>query len=315
MDVPDNASPTGEPLVDHDHRHEEQKQQHGSNHAEFYRKSPVEPSPPPRAAHGLRRHRREDENSPRRRAGAGCRSSMSTVKGDESSTTSSRNRHGHHRQSSAGKNTGGSSHDGRARSSTAIDGTSTITFRRNPLARYVLLSGALVMSGVAARYLWRQLAGLVGGVLILAVARRTSTDKGDRDSAEQGQDGVGARPPPSSLVDRNSSTRGEAAGVVVQGHDRRAEEVEAREEATGDGTCKTAFGDSDGRSETAFGGAFAVSTPALREFWSDGGFDCPFQVRGLNYMVDRKKVMHCTVVLTVRRVLCVLHCCLYVPYQ
>lgn len=295
MDLPGDTSPTGEPLADHDHRHEQQKQQHGSNYyAEFYRTSPVEPSPPPRAAHGLRRQRREDEHTPRNRAGAGGRSSTSTVKGDESSTPSSRNRHGHHRQSSAGRNTGGSSHGRRARSSTAIDGTSTTASRRNPLARYVLLSGALVMSGVAARYLWRQLAGLVGGVLILAVARRASTDKGERDSVEQRQDRVSARPPPSSLVDRNSSTEGKAADVVVQGHDRRAEDVEARKGATGDQTCMTALGDSDGGSETAFGGAFAVSSPALREFWRDGGSDCPFQVRGVNYMVDRKKVLCCT---------------------
>lgn len=133
---------------------------------------------------------------------------------------------------------------------------------RNPLERYLILSAAVVLAGLTARYLWRQLAGLAGALLILASARRL-----------RGKD-RGA----SATLGRTRRKTEESAPPAVDGEARRGARVD------------TPVAGGVGVGE--WGGAFAGAPARLRRYWEDAGSECQFSVRGSNYMSDRKKVRH-----------------------
>lgn len=133
---------------------------------------------------------------------------------------------------------------------------------RNPLERYLLLSAAVVLAGLTARYLWRQLAGLAGALLILASARRWRGE--DRVASDTGG--------------RKRRKTEELAQPAVDGEARHGARVD------------TPVAGGVGVGE--WGGAFAGAPARLRRYWEDAGSECQFSVRGSNYMSDRKKVRH-----------------------
>lgn len=144
---------------------------------------------------------------------------------------------------------------------------------RNPLARYLLLSVVLVVLGLCVRYLWRQLAGLVGAALILSTARRwsggTTTTKRRGASSSAAVTSGGGKGASSSSASRNIS--------AADGSDHAAAK------ATRDGLGGSTRGGGGA-------GAFADAPAALSRFWEDGGPGCKLLVRGPKYVVDRKKV-------------------------
>lgn len=170
--------------------------------------------------------------------------------------------------------------------------STTSAGRKNPLQRYLVLSGALVVSGLAIRYLWRQLAGLAGGLLILAAARRCTAGKADADedsfstARRQKRRKSGQEPGPSSFVaNASSSTTELVTNISLEG---QAEALGVpRTAGVGAGLGAE---DRERRQHLDFGGAFADSSEELRQYWLDGGPQCPFSVRGANYMADKRKV-------------------------
>lgn len=149
---------------------------------------------------------------------------------------------------------------------------------RSPLARYLALSVIMVAAGLCVRYLWRQLAGLVGAALILSTARRwsggttTSSTRGASSSAAARSGGVKDA---SSSARRNTTARpgddGSDPAVAVTGQQP------------------------DGSGGSGRGRGFADAPSTLSRFWEDGGAGCKLLVRGPNYIVDRKKVRNCCV--------------------
>lgn len=148
---------------------------------------------------------------------------------------------------------------------------------RTPLERYLLLSVMLVAAGLGIRFLWRQLAGLVGAALILSAARRWSGAPAVR------------KPPP------DAPPSAAALGTPISGGDQT---VEAAASSAGDrgGAAAAAAGrEETGRRKGDGGGdvggtCFADAPAELRRFWEDGGPGCQFLVRGPKYISDRKKV-------------------------
>ncbi|CAM9339038.1 unnamed protein product [Ectocarpus sp. 4 AP-2014] len=153
---------------------------------------------------------------------------------------------------------------------------------RTPLQRYLLLSVMLVAAGVGVRFLWRQLAGLVGAALILSAARRWSGAPAVR------------KPPP------DAPPSAAALGAPVSGGDQTVEAAASSAadcETAGDrgGAAAAAGGEETGRREGDGGGdgggtCFADAPAKLRRFWEDGGPGCQFLVRGPKYISDRKKI-------------------------
>lgn len=146
-------------------------------------------------------------------------------------------------------------------------GSPTPNRLRNPLWRYALMSVVLVGIGLAVRYLWRQLAGLVGATLILStVGRLPGRTPAKRSSTSPGAAAVASAQPPAEEPRREPSSK--------QGGN-------AAEPTPGGG------GDGGGRG----GGAGFADAPAeLHQYWADGGPGCSFFVRGPKYLVDKKKV-------------------------
>lgn len=158
----------------------------------------------------------------------------------------------------------------RARSRSSSSSSSRL---RSPLARYLLLSVILVVLGLCFRYLWRQLAGLVGAALILSTARRwsdgtaTSARRGGSPSSAAARSGPG-KDASSSAARKTSTGRADGGGdPAVAGRER-------------DGVGGSRRG----------GGGFADAPVALSRFWEDSGAGCELLVRGPKYVVDRKKV-------------------------
>lgn len=182
---------------------------------------------------------------PSREAGRSSRGSSNNPNRDR---TGGDNRRRHQRQPSS-----------TTQSTTA---TNSRVSSRSPLERYMLLSAAVVLAGLVARYLWRQLAGLAGALLILASARRW-TGKGGVSPARRGK----RRKIEQQLTPPTDGDGGEV---------RRDAQVDA----------PVAGGVGVGEWDRAFAGAPAQ----MRRYWEDGGAECQFFVRGSNYMSDRKKV-------------------------
>lgn len=154
---------------------------------------------------------------------------------------------------------------------------------RGPLSRYLLLSTALIMAGLAIRYLWRQLAGLAGALLILAASRRSGKEASKLRHKKNGTT-------TSSVLgtDTSPATDSEMATLPADAVTRKGGEAEV--EVVNGG------GPSTGEEEApAFGGAFADSPDEMRRYWEDGGPECAFVVRGHNYMSDRKKVRNAAI--------------------
>ncbi|CAN0268628.1 unnamed protein product [Ectocarpus sp. 12 AP-2014] len=153
---------------------------------------------------------------------------------------------------------------------------------RTPLKRYLLLSVMLVAAGLGVRFLWRQLAGLVGAALILSAARRWSGAPAVR------------KPPP------DATPSAAALGAPVSGGDQTVEAAASSTadcETAGDrgGAAAAAGSEDTGRREGGGGGdgggtCFADAPAELRRFWEDGGPACQFLVRGPKYISDRKKI-------------------------
>ncbi|CBJ48721.1 conserved unknown protein [Ectocarpus siliculosus] len=153
---------------------------------------------------------------------------------------------------------------------------------RTPLERYLLLSVMLVAAGLGVRFLWRQLAGLVGAALILSAARRWSGAPAVR------------KPPP------DAPPSAAALGAPVSGGDQTVEATASSAadcETAGDrgGAAAAAGGEETGRREgdvvgDGGGTCFADAPAELRRFWKDGGPGCQFLVRGPKYISDRKKI-------------------------
>lgn len=132
---------------------------------------------------------------------------------------------------------------------------------RNPVWRYALMSIILVGIGLAVRYLWRQLAGLVGAALILSTAGRWP----GRITARRSAPSSAAAPPgPKETRKTSPSQPGEeeAAGPALRG-------------------------DKDGG-----GRGFADAPAEMHQYWADAGPGCSFFVRGPKYVDDKKKVGH-----------------------
>lgn len=134
--------------------------------------------------------------------------------------------------------------------------TSSSSRLRSPLARYLLLTASLIMIGLCFRYLWRQLAGLVGAALILSTARRWSG---------------------------GSTTRGAVPGSG------KGSTLSPKIISTADPALKVT-GQQDGLGGSTQGIGFADAPAAWRQFWEDGGPGCKLLVRGPKYTQDRRKV-------------------------
>lgn len=174
---------------------------------------------------------------------------------------------------------------GHSHSSAGADIAST--GRKNPLARYLILSGALIVSGLAVRYLWRQLAGLAGGLLILAAHRRAGTDKDDNRPVG---DSI-SMPRRSHERRKSDEIEGEQVSPSLAGVSSPSVRVMETKTKPADDDLRR-VGIEEGNGLAAYGGAFADSLPELRQHWHDSGPECNFNVRGPNYMTDRKKVRH-----------------------
>lgn len=150
---------------------------------------------------------------------------------------------------------------------------------RSASARYLLLSVVLIALGLILRYFWRHLAGLAGAMFILAAARRWTGVAGNAGRA--------AFAPPlqdSAIVSgkkvtgpRDSSGGGSTTGseLPVSVTPVGAGAAEAAEAVAGEGGGVEAFGG---------------CSSGLPRYWEDGGPECRFNVRGPNYMSDKKKV-------------------------
>lgn len=155
----------------------------------------------------------------------------------------------------------------RSRSRSSPSGTRV----RNPLARYLLLSVILVVLGLCVRYLWRQLAGLVGAALILSTARRWSGGTTKRKRT------------PSSTAARSGGGKGASLSAA-----RNTSTCQA--DGSGPSAAAATGQYADGPGGSRRGGGFADAPEALSRFWEDGGPECKLLVRGPKYVVDRKKV-------------------------
>lgn len=149
------------------------------------------------------------------------------------------------------------------------------------MSRYVLLSGVLVASGLAVRYLWRELAGLAGAVLILSTARHWSGDDGSDEGEVSPR---GAVPPGGRGKGKETRTQGRKSWAPSEGRETGVDEGRSSGVGVGDATAEG--GDGAGRGVTGFADAPAE----LRRYWEDGGPGCQFLVRGPKYLSDRKKV-------------------------
>eukprot|EP00903_Cladosiphon_okamuranus_P008016 g7733.t1 len=158
----------------------------------------------------------------------------------------------------------------RARSSPSDHSNSRV---RSPLARYLLLSGIMVVAGLCFRYLWRQLAGLVGAALILSTARRWSSGTSTRSTR-----GVSSSAAVRSGRVKESSPSAQRNTSAHSGDDGSDPAVALT------GQRPVGPGGSDG------GGGFTDAPAALSRFWEDGGPGCKLLVRGPKYVVDRKKI-------------------------
>lgn len=150
---------------------------------------------------------------------------------------------------------------------------------RSASARYLLLSVVLIALGLILRYFWRHLAGLAGAMFILAAARRWT--------GVAGSAGRAAFAPPlqdSAIVSgkkvtgpRDSSGRGSTT---------TGSELPASVTPVGAGAAAAEAVAAEGGGVEAFGGCAS----GLPRYWEDGGPECRFNVRGPNYMSDKKKV-------------------------
>lgn len=150
----------------------------------------------------------------------------------------------------------------------------SVSGRRNPVPRYLVLSGGLVMAGFAVRYFWRQLAGLAGGLLILAAARRASI----------GREPPAKRRPKKDEVIR--STENDTLARVPQRDDTKVTHTAPPKEESSLGV-KQADSVATPADITK---VFTDSPSEMRRYWVDAGKECSFVVRGRTYMADKKKV-------------------------
>lgn len=197
-------------------------------------------------------------------------------------------------------------------SSTASETKRRRLSKRNPVTRYLVLSVVLVTVGLAVRYLWRQLAGLAGALLILTAARRWTGNKGAGTTALSKATTSSARRKPrqvrgTSGSDRPCSPANGAGGTDAVADSTFGTDPESCEEVTvleAAMTAATATANAAAAAAAAvaaavvgdtpqtpeWDGAFAGSPPELRKYWEDGGPECNFYVRGPNYMSDKRKV-------------------------
>ncbi|CAM9296407.1 unnamed protein product, partial [Scytosiphon promiscuus] len=244
----------------------------------------VEPSSAPRSLGPTAASRPDDFR--RRREPKNCNSSGGTglaMMGD----TSTQTRRGHRQEqrrpatsatapapapSSAGAQNSGPDSRTSRKATASVDSRS-----RNPLSRYLLLSGVLVAAGLVVRYLWRQLAGLVGAVLILSTARHWSGDSPSAGDAPHDDE------PPRRGTGRTRKQSREPSAPAAGGDTGASE---GRSSGVGAATGGGGAGDVVGRGVTGF----AVAPAELRRYWEDGGPECQFLVRGPTYLSDRKKI-------------------------
>ncbi|CAM9991559.1 unnamed protein product, partial [Hapterophycus canaliculatus] len=241
----------------------------------------VEPSSAPRSLGRAAESRSDDLR--RRRGKKNCNSSggsssstgSAQAMGDTSTPTGRRQKQQQQRQATSAAAAGTGANPGSAPNT---NGRSTVpgdSRLRSPLERYLLLSFVLVTAGLAVRYLWRQLAGLVGAVLILSTARRWNGESSG--AGESSHDAV----PPGRGTGKTRA-QGRQSSLPPAGRDKEADE--GRSSGVGEATA----GDGDGTSRGVTG--FADAPAELRRYWEDGGPGCGFLVRGPKYLSDRKKV-------------------------
>ena len=151
---------------------------------------------------------------------------------------------------------------------------------RSPAARYLLLSVVLIAIGLILRYFWRHLAGLAGAMLILAAARRWTGSTGSSAAAAR-----------AALLATSRQDSKKVSGKRTGGprEDSDIGGVSSELLASAKGGAVVGVGveavDGEGEEEAFFG---PITVPP--QYWKDGGPDCRFNVRGQNYMSDKKKV-------------------------
>lgn len=152
---------------------------------------------------------------------------------------------------------------------------------RSASARYLLLSVVLVALGLIVRFFWRHLAGLAGAMFILAAARRWT------DVAGRAGRAFLAPPLPNSgsVAGKRKGPRDSTGAGSGTGRDSSSE-LTASVTADPAGTASAEAVAGEGGGVEAFGGR----SPGLPRYWEDGGPECCFNVRGPNYMSDKKKV-------------------------
>lgn len=133
-----------------------------------------------------------------------------------------------------------------------------------------------MIAGLAVRYLWRQLAGLAGGLLILAAARSTSSGKETSFKQPRRDRNVTQLIPEDDGTSRVSPEDGTDTNIAAT---PEISEIPARVDMA-----------EDKQTSTDYRQAFADSPPEMRCYWVDSGPECEFLVRGLNYISDKKKV-------------------------
>lgn len=192
--------------------------------------------------------------------------------------------------------------------------------RRSPAARYLVLSLVLMVGGLAVRYFWRQLAGLAGALLILSAASRwTGKREASAPALAQASENTTATtaaaavvPHPGGVSNQRNS-EGSCSSSTCNAETNNSTSTCTDINVLSAGSTGTPRGRGDApvlgaaavaaTSVSGGGGdylkvkdkeeweaAFAGSPSELRRYWEDGGSQCPFVVRGPNYMSDKKKV-------------------------